>query len=658
VLVDGDCDDSNSNINPSVSEICNGVDDDCANGVDDGLTFQDYFLDSDGDGFGTGAPVNACQSPGAGYVLVDGDCDDSNSNINPSVSELCNGVDDDCDGQVDDNVVFQDYFLDSDGDGFGAGAPVNACQSPGAGYVLVDGDCDDSNSNINPSASETCNGVDDNCDGVFDTSDLSVTTGNDIAFCIGQNAQLSASATGGDGNYVYEWSPSIDLDDPSIAAPLASPSISTLYTVTVTDGFGCMASDEQLVTVNLLPTATIAGTSAICAGETATLTAAGGISFLWSTTESTAVIDVSPVADAIFSVTVTDANGCTDDESFGLMVNPLPTADAGLDAVYCANTDGAALNASASSGAGPLSFNWSPGNWVNDANIATPLVSPPLDTFFFLTVTDANGCKGMDTVAVSLQDAPLVSISSTSPVCANEDLELGENGGEAVSWAWSGPNGFLAAGQNPVIANADVLAGDYSLVVADANGCRDTAIFSVSLTGGVAFVANFLTSNVACEGDTVHFIEISQTTDLPDAFLWDFGDGAMSTDRDPAHVYTDAGTYPVSVVVSEAGCENFSIEKEITVNNCRANGGEDGFYFYQISPTVNSGRFRLEADLVARGLLRVEVVDINGRVWWSESRQDIAHLDEILSLSEPGVYFVHLRSLQGQKVMKVMVVRA
>ena len=168
VLQNGDCDDSDANVNPAATEICNGVDDDCDGVVDNGITYQDWYMDGDGDGYGDGTPINDCQSPGANYVLQNGDCDDSDANVNPAATEICNGVDDDCDGVVDNGITYQDWYLDGDGDGYGGGTPINDCQSPGANYVLQNGDCDDSDANVNPAATEICNGVDDDCDGVVD----------------------------------------------------------------------------------------------------------------------------------------------------------------------------------------------------------------------------------------------------------------------------------------------------------------------------------------------------------------------------------------------------------------------------------------------------------------------------------------------------------
>jgi len=165
-----DCNDANASINPGISEICNGVDDDCDFVADDGLAFLDYYTDGDGDGYGdAGATaVNSC-APVAGSVADNTDCNDANASINPGASEICNGVDEDCDFVADDGLTFLDYYTDADGDGYGdAGATaMNSC-APVAGSVTNNTDCNDANASINPGASEICNGVDDDCDGSAD----------------------------------------------------------------------------------------------------------------------------------------------------------------------------------------------------------------------------------------------------------------------------------------------------------------------------------------------------------------------------------------------------------------------------------------------------------------------------------------------------------
>ena len=105
VLNNTDCNDDNANQNEGVSEVCNNQDDNCNSSIDEGLTFQNYYLDSDGDGFGTGAANSSCIDLGVGYVVNYTDCDDSNASVNPNAEEIgANGIDENCDGQIDNSV--------------------------------------------------------------------------------------------------------------------------------------------------------------------------------------------------------------------------------------------------------------------------------------------------------------------------------------------------------------------------------------------------------------------------------------------------------------------------------------------------------------------------------------------------------------------------
>ncbi len=169
----GDCNDGDPTINPDADEECNGIDDDCDTVIDEGLT-RTYFLDTDGDGYGGWSDAISACSPPDSYVDNSLDCDDTSSVISPGQFEMCNGVDDDCNGRIDDGVSVM-YYPDEDGDGFGVledGAP--SCGDP-SGHSTVPGDCDDSAADIHPLADEVCNGIDDDCDGVADDHPISGT---------------------------------------------------------------------------------------------------------------------------------------------------------------------------------------------------------------------------------------------------------------------------------------------------------------------------------------------------------------------------------------------------------------------------------------------------------------------------------------------------
>ncbi len=163
----GDCNDTDATIRPGAAEICNGIDEDCDGTLDNGIPFQDFYTDADGDGFGAAntTPVNSCQTSVMGRVTNPSDCNDADPTVKPGATELCNRVDDNCDGQVDNGISYANYYPDTDGDGFGdAAAAAESSCSPIAGKVLNNNDCNDANASIKPMAPEVCNGLDDDCD--------------------------------------------------------------------------------------------------------------------------------------------------------------------------------------------------------------------------------------------------------------------------------------------------------------------------------------------------------------------------------------------------------------------------------------------------------------------------------------------------------------
>ncbi len=162
-----DCNDNNALLNSITAETCNNFDDDCDGTVDNGLTFVNYYNDTDGDGYGSGTATSACQSPGASYVTNNTDCNDGNALLNSISPEICNNFDDDCDGTVDNGLNFVNYYNDQDGDGYGAGTATNACSQP-ANTVTNNTDCNDNNALLNSITAETCNNFDDDCDGTVD----------------------------------------------------------------------------------------------------------------------------------------------------------------------------------------------------------------------------------------------------------------------------------------------------------------------------------------------------------------------------------------------------------------------------------------------------------------------------------------------------------
>jgi hypothetical protein len=171
---DTDCGPDDPAVFHGAAEACNGADDDCDGAVDEESASgcKVYYRDDDGDGYGPGIAKCLC-GPSAPWTATQaGDCDDADADVSPGDPEQCNGgKDDDCDSLKDEEGAegCADWFRDGDGDGFGAvGNSRCLCAASGA-YVAADGgDCADADPAVHPGAAESCNGLDDDCDGATD----------------------------------------------------------------------------------------------------------------------------------------------------------------------------------------------------------------------------------------------------------------------------------------------------------------------------------------------------------------------------------------------------------------------------------------------------------------------------------------------------------
>ncbi len=163
---DEDCDDSNSQVNPGAEEVCDGVDNNCNGDVDEGV-LEEYFQDGDADGYGDPeSSLEACESP-EGFVPFASDCDDTDSTVYPSAEELCDAVDNDCNGEIDEGVG-EWVYLDRDLDGYGDDDELTLMCDLIEGYASMGGDCDDRNTTVHPSAEEVCDNVDNDCNTQID----------------------------------------------------------------------------------------------------------------------------------------------------------------------------------------------------------------------------------------------------------------------------------------------------------------------------------------------------------------------------------------------------------------------------------------------------------------------------------------------------------
>ncbi len=171
-LVDNndDCDDSVQAINPDAAEVCDLIDNNCDGQVNENLATSTYYRDFDNDGYGDASTTNVWCSLPQGYVVNSADCDDQNALVNPAAFDGCGGIDNNCDGVVDDqcSTSTKTFYRDSDNDGYGDLNHATSSEGQPAGYVYNSQDCDDNNSAVHPGATEICNSIDDDCDASTD----------------------------------------------------------------------------------------------------------------------------------------------------------------------------------------------------------------------------------------------------------------------------------------------------------------------------------------------------------------------------------------------------------------------------------------------------------------------------------------------------------
>ena len=414
-----------------------------------------YFPDADADGFGLGNSVQLCYDPGAGYSLINSDCNDSNPFVNPNEPESCNGIDDNCNGSTDEGLVFENYYADADGDGFGTGAPLYLCSDPGVQYATNAGDCNDASSSINPSATESCNGIDDNCNGLIDTYDpllspagpLALTANVSQVLCHGGTGSVALSASGGSEPY--------DFGSTAVSSLLPGT-----YVYTLTDANGCQVHQTVSITQPLPLVVTCTATPILCFGDSAiaVVSATGG------TTPYSGVGSFA-IAAGLFHPVVTDANGCTASPS-PLQCNTPAEITSSFSQISC------------------NSYTWNGTTYSQSGTYVQVLQA-------------ANGCDSTVTLSLTITAAqfPIVlSASVTNAGCPGAQtgaVDLNVSGGTApFTYAWSG-------GQTTQDVTG-LSAGVIQVVVSDAVGCQTAADYTVLEPGQLPALGAIQGTAVSC----------------------------------------------------------------------------------------------------------------------------------------------------------------
>ena len=439
----------------------------------------------------------------------------------------------------------------------GVGTTLTATSN--ASYAWSNGESGQSISVYNPgSYSVTVT----NANGCSNYATVNVTTMEPVSIsgnthiCSGQSTTLSVSGTGS-----YAWSNGASTSFVTVTNP-------GTYTVTVLLPNGCSSSASAEVTAASLPTPSISGNTTVCQGQTTTLTANGGTSYEWSNGSTTNSINVAQ--SGVYTVTATNAEGCSATTNVTVTVNPLPNVIITGNSSFCQG-DNTTLTATGTStyawnnsstvesitvsSAGTYTVTGTDANGCTNTATKTVTVNPtyniPLshsicegESYNFhgqnLTVAGTythtlqtvNGCDSVLTLTLTVKALPTPSITGNTPICEGQSTTLTATGG--VSYAWSNGSTMTSVTVSQ--------SGVYTVTATNAEGCSASANVTVSVNPLPNITVGGNTT--ICEGSST-----TLTASGADTYNWSTGDNTASVNINSFGVYTVTGT-------SSAGCSS------------------------------------------------------------------------------------------------------
>lgn len=468
-----------------------------------------------------------------------------------------------------------------------------------------------------------------------------------------------------------------------------------VISVTADNACGSSTASILTLTVNPLPFVSISAvSSAICTGSSDILTGMGASTYIWNTGGTNTTETVSPTTMTTYTVTGTDANGCSDIATFMVDVNPLPVVNLGSDITQCGG--GVTLDAQ---NAGST-FMW------NDASTNQTLSASTSGTYS-VTVTDGNGCQNSDAINVTINVLPVVDLGADINQCGGTlTLDAG-NTGATYLWNNASTNQLLIVSSS----------GTYSVVVTDGNGCQNSDAIIVAINtppavslgnditqcGGTVTLnaqnagASYLWSNSStsqsitvtasgtysvmvtdvnnCTGSdainvTIHSLPTvtgtaSSTTvcvndanvsltGTPSGGTWS-GAGVSASTFNP--MTAGNGAHTLTYTFTDVnGCTN-TATTVVTVNACTGVAEQNLFNAINIFPNPNNGEFTLavNADL---GDLNIVITDLQGRVLYTSVETNIhsGFVKQIsLDAQASGIYFIQISGGGQQRTEKITV---
>lgn len=397
-----------------------------------------------------------------------------------------------------------------------------------------------------------------------------VNAGIDVGICLSASTTLTAN-----GANTYSWSPSTGLSGTTTATVTATPSATTIYTVSGTNAAGCVSTDAVSVTVNPIPTVGAGVDQAVCIGASVTLSGSGASTYTWNNGVTNGAA-FTPAATTTYTVTGTTAAGCINTDQVVVTVNPLPTVVAN-DVSVCAT---GTVTVSAS---GANTYSWSPGTSLSATTGSSVTFTAGATTSYTVTGTSTAGCVNTDPVTVTvLANAP-INAGPDVAICAGASTTLTAAGGVTYTW-----NNGLGAGNN--FSASPAVTTTYTVVGTDATGCTGTD--AVTVTVNPLPIVNAGADQTVCAGTPVTLTATGAAT-----YTWSpvITNGVAFTPA-ATTTYTVTGTTASGCIATDAVL--------VTVNSIPVvNGGADqtvcagtqvtltasGAATYSWSPVITNG---------------------------------------------------------------------
>jgi hypothetical protein len=427
--------------------------------------------------------------------------------------------------------------------------------------------------------------------------ELFVNAGSDEFICYGSEVQLQGSISGGDNDLEYSWSPSTGLSDPNILNPVADPTETTTYTLTVIDGQGCSKTDEVIVEVNPELIASSGSNKNLCYGGEVQLdgSASGGngqYQYSWSPStglSSTTIATplASPLETITYTLTVTDGEGCVSVDEVQIEVNNAVFVDAGNDLVVCYGSE-EQFDIIVEGGTPPYNYYWTPADGLSDQFVKNPVISPnQAATTYTVYVTDSQNCSGSDEIVVSLNPELFANAGNDEFICYGSEVQLNgsaDGGSEIYQYSWTPVDGLDDPNSPDPIANPTITT-EYTLTITDSEGCVVSDVMTVEVNpelfanaGDDVFIC--YSSEVQLNGSADGGSEIYQ-------YSWTPVDGLDDPNSpDPVANPTVTTEYTLTITDSE-GCVVSDVMTVVVNPELFANAGDDEFICYGSEVQLN-----------------------------------------------------------------------